>query len=123
MMRKTTIAVLAAATFALIATVVDAHPRLQTASPAAGAALKVAPKEIRMNFSEGLIVQFTGLELKDGNGRQIQTGTAMLNRNDNTKLVVPVQARLTAGTYNVAWHAVSVDTHRVSGRYSFKVLR
>jgi methionine-rich copper-binding protein CopC len=53
----------------------------------------------------------------------IPTGTTALVAGDNRKIVVPIGTRLMPGTYNVAWHAVSVDTHRVSGSYSFKVMR
>jgi hypothetical protein len=105
------------------ATTASAHPRLQTSNPAAGATLKAAPKDIRLSFNEGLVPSFTGLELKNANGKPVPTGKAMLVPGDNKKIVVPIGTRLTAGTYNVAWHAVSVDTHRVSGSYSFKVKR
>ena len=76
-----------------------------------------------MSFSEGLIGRFTGVVLKDARGKSVPTGQAMVDPNDNTKLTVPIKARLIAGTYNVAWHAVSVDTHRVAGKYTFKVAR
>ena len=123
MLRTTTITVSLAAALALMTPSADAHPRLRTASPASGAVLKVAPREIHMKFSEGLIVQFVRLQLKDGKGRSVPIGSATLNQGDNTKLVVPIRARLAAGTYSVAWSAVSVDTHRISGSYSFKVAR
>ena len=123
MLRTTTIAVSLAAALALMTPSADAHPRLRTANPAAGAVLKVAPRELRMKFSEGLIVQFSRVQLKDSQGRSVPTGSAMLSPGDNTKLVVPIQVHLAAGTYNVAWSAVSVDTHRISGGYSFKVAR
>jgi methionine-rich copper-binding protein CopC len=110
------------AALGLGATAAEAHPRLQMSNPAPGAKLNAAPKDIRMRFSEGLVVNFTGLELKNGNGKLIPTGKTMLDSGDNMKIVVPIGTRLTAGTYNVAWHAVSTDTHRVSGSYRFQVL-
>jgi copper resistance protein C len=123
MLHKTMIAVSVIAAFGLMTAAAEAHPRLRMASPSPGATLKSAPKEIRMNFSEGLVAQFTGVDLKDSGGHRVPTGQAKLDPNDNTKLVVPIQARLTAGKYNVAWHAVSVDTHRVTGNYAFRVSR
>ena len=42
---------------------------------------------------------------------------------DNRQLIVPLQGPLTVGTYTVTWNVASVDTHRVSGTYSFKVDR
>ncbi|MDU1671067.1 MAG: copper resistance protein CopC [Bradyrhizobium sp.] len=38
-------------------------------------------------------------------------------------LVVPVKQELSPGEYKVEWHAVSDDTHRVKGSYSFSVRR
>ena len=104
-------------------TAAEAHPQLVTASPAQGAKLSAPPKEIRMSFSEKLILNFSGLELKDGKGKIVSTGKAALAPGDDKRLVVPVAARLAPGAYTVAWHAVSVDTHRVTGRYGFTVAR
>lgn len=118
-----TIAILLTAALGLGATAATAHPRLQTSNPVPGATLKVAPKDIRLSFSEELVPSFTGLELKTAAGKSIPTGKATLVTGDNRKIVVPISARLAPGTYNVAWHAVSVDTHRVTGSYSFKVTR
>jgi len=118
-----TIAILLIAGLGLGATEAGAHPRLQSSNPAAGAVLKSAPKDIRMSFSEELVPMFTGLELKTATGKSVPTGKTALVAGDNKKVVVPIAGRLAPGTYNVAWHAVSVDTHRVTGSYSFKVMR
>jgi len=40
---------------------------------------------------------------------------------DKKTLIVTPTAPLTAGAYKVEWHAVSVDTHKSEGAYSFKV--
>ncbi len=111
-----------AAALATSATSAEAHPRLKNSSPAAGSILKNAPSFIRMTFSEELIASFTGLELKDAGGRTIPVGDASVGGPHNTQLIVPIRAHLKPGTYRVAWHAVSVDTHRVAGSYSFRVV-
>lgn len=41
--------------------------------------------------------------------------------NDKRQLVVPFIRPLPPGTYDVDWHAVSSDTHRVKGHFFFKV--
>jgi methionine-rich copper-binding protein CopC len=119
-MNRFYVAALAAA-FALATTAADAHPRLRDSNPAAGSILKTAPTSIRISFSEGLVPRFTGLVLKDGSGRTVPTGDASVSGPDNTQLAVPIRASLKPGTYRVAWHAVSVDTHRVAGSYSFRI--
>lgn len=121
MSRKICIALIAMTV--LGATAVTAHPKLQTSVPARDAKLSAAPKEIRMRFSEGLVANFSGAELKDAKGKTIPTGKAALVSGSNKQLVVPITAKLAPGNYTVAWHAVSVDTHHVSGSYGFKIVK
>ena len=118
-----TIGTLAVLTMGALATSADAHPKLKSVSPAADVSSKVAPKEIKLNFSEGVIAKFSGLELKDEAGKTITTGVPVSDPGDRKQLVVPLTAPLTAGRYKVTWHAVSEDTHRVKGEYSFQVAR
>jgi hypothetical protein len=115
------VAILLIAALAGGATAASAHPKLQSSNPAAGATLKTSPKEIRMNFSEELVAMFSGIEVKNGGGKPVPTGKPTLVRGDTRKIIVPILARLAPGTYRVAWHAVSVDTHRISGTYAFKI--
>ena len=72
-------------------------------------------------FSEGVIVKFSSVELKDQAGKKIATGKLVIDPKDQKQLIVPLQDPLPAGTYTVTWNVVSVDTHRVNGTYSFKV--
>jgi methionine-rich copper-binding protein CopC len=104
-----------------LATSAEAHPKLKSVSPAADVSSKVSPKEIKLNFSEGVIAKFSGLELKDEAGKTITTGAPVNDPADRRQLVVPLPAPLMAGHYTVTWHAVSEDTHRVKGEYSFGV--
>ena len=118
-----TIGTIAALAISLIATSAYAHPKLTSASPAADVSSKVSPTEIKLNFSEGVIAKFSGAEIKDESGKKIPTGVAVTDPKDQKQLVVPLPTPLTAGHYTVTWHAVSEDTHRVKGEYSFGVDR
>src|SRR6266436_2295210 len=124
-MSRNTIAIAALAVLAIgaLATSADAHPKLKSVSPAADVSSKVSPKEIKLNFSEGVIAKLSGLELKDEAGKTIPTGVPVNDPGDRSQLVVPLPAPLVAGRYTVTWHAVSDDTHRVKGEYSFGVDR
>ena len=115
-----TLAVLA---ISLLATSANAHPKLNSVSPAPDVSSKVSPTEIKLNFSEGVIAKFSGLDLKDQAGKTIATGVPVNDPKDQKQLVVPLPAPLTPGHYTVIWHAVSEDTHRVKGEYSFGVDR
>lgn len=132
------IGVLAALALGLTATSAVAHPKLMSAVPAAetdanaspkesGVATKDktagAPKEIRLMFSEAVIAKMSGIVLKDEAGKPVPTGSPQTDPQDQKQLVVPVPAPLAPGRYNVTWHAVSEDTHRVKGEYNFTVGR
>jgi copper resistance protein C len=119
----TTMAALAILAMGTLATSADAHPKLKSVSPAADVSSKVSPTEIKLNFSEGVIAKFSGVELKDEAGKTIATGVPVNDPRDRGQLVVPLPAPLMAGHYTVNWHAVSEDTHRVKGEYSFVVDR
>jgi copper resistance protein C len=99
-----------------------AHPQLQSAEPAAGAST-ASPKQIRITFNEAVIPQFSGVELRDQAGKLIATGKSEADPANEKILVVPVKELLAPGDYKVEWHAVSEDTHRVKGSYSFSVNR
>jgi copper resistance protein C len=98
-----------------------AHPQLQSAEPAPGAATTTSPKQIRITFNEKVIPKMSGVEVKDQTGRIISTGTAATDPANKKLLVVPVNEQLPPGDYKVEWHAVSDDTHRVKGSFSFSV--
>src|SRR5215831_8688456 len=106
--RKTeTLAILIAG---LIGGVAYAHPALKTADPAQGATVS-PPKEIRLTFTEDLVAKFSGLTVKDQNGQLIETASPSVDPNHKRQHIVHVPKALPPGTYDVDWHAVSVDTH------------
>ena len=122
MSKRTSLAVFALLAACTMATSVNAHPTLKAASPPANGTA-AAPAEIRLSFSERVILKFSSVELKDQAGKMIATGKLATDPKDQKQLVVPLEAPLKAGTYSVKWNVVSVDTHRVNGSYSFKVDR
>ena len=79
-MRAKLFAIGASIGFALAATGAMAHPRLTSSTPAAEGMERAATptKEIRLNFSEGVVAKFSGLELRDESGKPIATGTPRL---------------------------------------------
>jgi methionine-rich copper-binding protein CopC len=114
---RATIAMIAAI---LCGTTAYAHPQLQSTEPAAGEKT-ISPKQIKVTFNENVMLQFSGVELKDQAGKMIPTGKATVDPANKKQLVVPVNEPLSPGDYKVEWHAVSDDTHRVKGSYSFSV--
>src|SRR4051812_8447427 len=123
MLRIATLAPLALMAASLIGTVASAHPELKAADPPVGGAITGSPKEIRMTFSETVVPKFSGAEVRDQSGRVIASATGKTDSKDKKQLIVPFEEPLPPGTYNVDWHAVSADTHRVQGNFSFRVDR
>src|SRR5258708_12492873 len=105
----------------MLASSANAHPKLNSASPAADVSSKVSPKEIKLNFSEGVIAKFSGLELKDEAGKTITTGVPVNDPGNRKQLVVPLTPPLMAGRYTVNRHPVSQDPHPLNDQNSFEV--
>jgi methionine-rich copper-binding protein CopC len=96
-----------------------AHAFLKHADPGAGAVLPAAPNRAVLVFTEQLEPVFSGVTVTNAAGRNVEAGTPVIGGNT---MVAPL-IRLAPGRYRVTWHAVSVDTHRTQGAYSFTVKR
>ena len=96
------------------------HPVLEASDPGQGATVS-SPKEVRLTFIENLIARFSGLTIKDQSGRAIGSASPSVDPNDKRQLIVPISTPLPPGAYDVDWHAVGADTHRVTGHFSFRV--
>jgi methionine-rich copper-binding protein CopC len=68
-------------------------------------------------FTDELEGAFSSVEVTDSGGGRVDQGNAKASGN---ALRVGVKA-LSPGTYRVHWRAVSVDTHKTEGDFTFKV--
>ena len=103
----------------------EAHPKLLSASPAPNATV-AKPGRLALRFSEKLMPKFSGADLMmtahGGTAHPpMKVAAAAGVADDGRTLVVTPKAPLAAGRYSVAWHVVSVDTHRVAGNFAFAV--
>jgi copper resistance protein C len=96
-----------------------AHAHLLRASPAENASVP-APSEIALRFSEGLEPAFSAIVVRDAAGRQVDKHDSRLDKTDGLTLHVSLPP-LTAGQYRVEWRAVSTDSHKIQGGYTFRV--
>ncbi|WP_395334778.1 copper homeostasis periplasmic binding protein CopC [Novosphingobium sp. BL-8H] len=118
---------LAAAILAVAAvpSVALAHPKLVNATPAANSAV-TKPTSIALTFSEDLVAPLSGIDLvmtampgmADHKPMPIKGITAKAS---GKTLTVALPRPLPTGTYQLTWHAVAADQHRVEGSYSFAV--
>ena len=98
-----------------------AHAHLLQSAPAADAVLTAAPDALRLDFSEGIQLGFTGVTLHGPDGGIASTGHAQLAPKDDKEVLVPLPRVLTRGKYTVEWHALSNDGHTTRGSYGFSV--
>jgi hypothetical protein len=97
-----------------------AHAHLDHASPAVGGAVATAPKEVVLWFTEALEPAFSTIVVQDAKDADVQDGTATIDPGNTAELRVALKP-LPPGTYKVIWHALSVDTHRTQGDFTFAV--
>lgn len=98
-----------------------AHAHLKDQLPAEGAAVEQTPESITLNFSEGIEVNFTKVSIIGPEKNIVKTGKAVLDPSNDTKVIVPIEDKLTSGQYDVNWSVVSVDGHKTKGTYRFTV--
>lgn len=96
-----------------------AHAFLKTASPPVGSTVPQAPAAVTLRFTEGVEPAFSTIIVQDAGGAEVSSGPVRAGA-DASSLAVGVRP-LAPGSYTVTWHAVSVDTHRTEGRFSFMV--
>ena len=98
-----------------------AHAHLLQSTPAPSAVVTAAPGVLRLDFSEGVQLGFTGVTLRGPDRANISAGQARLAPKNDKELLVPLPRALTNGHYTVEWHALSNDGHTTRGSYGFSV--
>jgi methionine-rich copper-binding protein CopC len=91
----------------MLGTAAEAHAFLDHAEPRVGSTVPTAPLE----------PAFSSVEVSDGNGARVDLGKPSVSAS-----VMRVRLKqLSAGTYRVRWHVLSVDTHTTEGSFTFQV--
>jgi methionine-rich copper-binding protein CopC len=103
------------------ATAAQAHAHIEHAVPAAGSAVHASPKEVELSFSEALEPAFSSVDVLDQKGGHVEEGKTQFGP-DDAKVMRIALAPLAPGAYTVVWRALSIDTHRSSGRFTFSVI-
>ena len=115
-----------AASALVASSVAFAHPQLLSSTPA-DKAEGPAPAKIELHFSETLLPEFSaanivmtampGMDMHS----PMKVAFTVTGGGDGKTMVITPKQPLPAGTYRVDWRAVSSDTHRVTGNFSFEV--
>jgi|SRR5271166_455707 len=114
-MRKFVIPSLLFAAFASIAA--HAHAFLDHASPLVGSTVASAPREVSLTFTQNLEAAFSSIQVTDANGARVDQGKPQVSGNT---MRVGLKS-ISQGTYRVRWQALSVDTHKTEGSFTFHV--
>ena len=110
----TALAVLASLT--LSAEPALAHASLKSSTPANGAKVSQAPREVVLRFTEAVNPASVAVAVRGSDGVTAMEGTPQVTE---AVVVQPLRARLPAGHFSVTFQVVSVDGHRISGTVHF----
>jgi copper transport protein len=97
-----------------------AHAKLESTSPADGAIVRTAPTTVSATFDEQVGVSADSLRVFAPDGRRADNGLTTHGRVPQ-QITVGLLPGLGRGTYTVAWHVVSADSHHVQGAWTFSV--
>jgi len=98
----------------------SAHAFLVHANPPVGSTVGEAPSALRLTYTESLEVPFCTVTVTDAAGRPVQTGRPQAVPGHGDEMSVPLHISA-PGKYRVTWHALSVDTHKTQGSFTFTV--
>jgi copper transport protein len=102
------------------ASTASAHAELLSSFPANQELLRESPSEIALQFTEAVDPIEPAIRLLDSNGDEVTIG-AVDQSVGSDRMRAPVPSTLADGTYVVAWQAVSADSHRIRGSFTFSV--
>ena len=97
-----------------------AHATLESTSPAAGSIVATAPGNVSATFDESVGVSPDSLRVFAPNGQRVDSG-ATAHGHVPQQIVVALASGLGHGTYTVAWHVISADSHPVQGAFTFSI--
>ena len=99
--------------------IASAHAELETTSPANQAILSTSPSAVVITFSEAVDPIDPSIRIVDVDGDEVAAGGT--NGDDSSTLRLGLDGTLADGSYVVAWQAVSADSHKVRGAFTFSV--
>jgi len=95
-----------------------AHAYPAVSIPNNGATVTEPPREVRIQFTEGIEITFSQITVKGPNGEVVSQGK-LRNLADDT-MAIDLKP-LGPGNYSVEWQVLSVDTHITDGTLRFTV--
>lgn len=109
-----------AAVIGVSAGTVLAHAELVGSNPANQAILSEQPREILLTFSESVDSVGESIRLVDAQGEPVPLGPVDQSLGDDT-LRAELPGVIEDGTYIVGWQAISADSHKIRGAFTFSI--
>lgn len=105
--------------------VASAHSKLVSSNPAANATV-AKPTKLTLTFSETFLAPMSGADLVMTGMPGMADHPPMPIKGFKTQvegktMTLTLPRALPAGTYDLKWHIVGADQHKMEGGYSFKV--
>ena len=97
----------------------SAHAELMSTLPQADDVVTASPPQIVLTFTEAINVVDDSIRLVDASGAEIALSD--IGQADGSRTATATVPPLANGSYVVAWHAISADSHPISGAFPFSV--
>src|SRR3989440_5295532 len=108
----------------LLPAIASAHAILLRSDPAKDSVLSIAPKQVRMWYSEALNPAFSTAVVVNGETKRVDNRDAHISSSDQTEMDVTLQPNLPPSVYIVIWRTDSAaDGHILRGSFIFSVAR
>jgi copper transport protein len=99
----------------------SAHASLIGTSPANGAHLDTAPRQVVLRFSESVNPVRGGFSLLDSSGTTVASPPGRRVDGDTARIAITLPSGLRDSVYVVNWRVVSADSHPIHGAFVFSV--
>ncbi|WP_370365890.1 copper resistance protein CopC [Catenulispora sp. GP43] len=114
-------AALVVAVLVAVAPGASAHATVVSTAPGDGQVVATAPSVVSVRFDEPVQMQFGALRVFSPSGSRVDEGSPSHPAGHSDTVEVGLAPKLGRGTYTVAWHVISADSHPVSGAFTFSV--
>ena len=99
------------------ASAANAHATLKQSSPDGGSTVTASPQEVTLMLSDQVEPAFSRIEVTDAAGARVDKGKITVSGDTMRVGLKP----LSPGSYRVHWRAISADTHKTEGDFTFSV--
>ena len=107
--------------FFIVISKIFSHAILEYSEPGRRAVLYRSPNKIILTFNENIEENFAKIKVIDANDKILVHNKKALNLEGDKKSIYIDIPEFTKGTYFIQYEVISVDGHKVKGRYKFSI--